>query len=112
MLSNDTIYYLQLTSDRTMLNEWDMLDDLMVTRANSPATSLDDDGPLEKQIRMHLRQLLVGRDLEDLTSYMVGTCAYLPIVMVKYNSNNRYTVSNVVEAGNIFANFLVISDHI
>ena len=106
MLSNDTMYYLQLTSDRTMLNEWDMLDDLMVTRANSPATSLDDDGPLEKQIRMHLRQLLVGRDLEDLTSYMVS--AYLPIVMVKYNSNNRY----VVKAMHFLVNFLVLSDHI
>ena len=56
-----------------MLNEWDMLDDLMVTRAQSPGCLLDEDvGSLEKQIRVNLRELITDFDLEDVTSYMVS----------------------------------------
>lgn len=62
-----------------MLNEWDMLDDLMVTRADSPGQTLDEDcGSIERQIRLHLREMLEGHDLEDVTSLMVCFFHLLP----------------------------------
>jgi len=48
------------------------MDDLMVTRDGSQATMSDTDiSHIERQIRHHLREIMIGLDLEELTSKMV-----------------------------------------
>lgn len=53
-----------------LINEWDYLDDLMVTRPDQ--TVQNDKESMESTIRALLRELMMGVNLEDVTSYMVS----------------------------------------
>ncbi|XP_067932108.1 protein phosphatase Slingshot homolog 1-like isoform X2 [Watersipora subatra] len=68
-------YVDKMTDDQSMLNEWDMMEDLMVAREPSPGAFLDKDtSTIEQQIRVNLRELLTGYDLEEVTSYELEQC--------------------------------------
>ena len=61
-----------------MINEWEMLDDLMVSREDSTSLFPEENNAssLEKQIRQLLREIMVGQDLEELTAYDVSQLFY------------------------------------
>lgn len=61
-----------------MINEWEMLDDLMVSREDSTSLFPEENNAssLEKQIRQLLREIMVGQDLEELTAYDVSRLFY------------------------------------
>lgn len=77
-----------MTTNRAMINEWDVLDNLMVSRDESACVLLEgqNSDSIEKQIRQHLREIMVRADLEELTAYDVS-CIYNHICC-KYKSRN------------------------
>lgn len=67
-----------MVSDDKLLDEWDFLDDLDSLRCDMRSVQSETDlgrVTLESQIRVMLKELIVGQDLEELTSYMVSESA-------------------------------------
>ncbi|KAF6028012.1 SSH1 [Bugula neritina] len=59
----------RITQQQSLVNEWNELDDLMSRRQDSYAMNREDDSDsLKRELRIHLREILIHSDLEELTS--------------------------------------------